>query len=175
MSNEEWRPAVGYEGRYSVSSLGRVRSEPRAIVEKTGITRRLSGRLLSTKANRGGYLCFAFCVDGKKTAARVHTVVAQAFLGPKPSAKHEVAHFDGNPKNNQASNLRWDTRAGNFADKLAHGTHNRGERHPNARLTNADVAAIRESRMSPSEAAHLYGISRDHAARVLANDKRRNG
>jgi hypothetical protein len=53
--------------------------------------------------------------------------------------KHEVAHNDGVPSNNAASNLRWDTRAGNFSDKIRHGTHSRGERSPNATLTNAQV------------------------------------
>lgn len=31
-------------------------------------------------------------------------------------------HNDGDPLNNAVENLRWDSRAGNFRDKIAHGT-----------------------------------------------------
>lgn len=33
---EEWRPVAGYESLYSISSLGRVRSEQKMIVRKNG-------------------------------------------------------------------------------------------------------------------------------------------
>lgn len=172
---ETWRPAVGYEGLYSVSSHGRVRSEDRVVVDKSGIEKRCKGRVLKARSNRGGYLCLAFSVEGRRIAVRVHCAVALAFIGPCPSTRHEVAHEDGNRQNNNESNLRWDTRAGNFADKVKHGTHNRGEQHPNCRLKNAEVAAIRDAGMSPSQAAHMYGISREYAKRVLSNTKRRAG
>lgn len=174
-ANEEWRPAVGFEGLYSVSSFGRVRSEPRAVVEKTGAVKRLRGREIKPRVNRGGYLCLAFCVNGQRVPVRVHGVVALAFIGPKPSERHEVAHNDGDRTNNRASNLRWDTRTGNFADKVTHGTHNRGERHPNSRLSNAAVAEIRASKIAADQVARVHGISLEHAKRVLANNKRKSG
>lgn len=173
--SEQWKPAVGYEGIYSVSSMGRVRSEDRTVIEKTGMQKRLKGRVLRLQPNRGGYLCFNFCAHGKRVAARVHCVVARAFLGPRPSDRHEVAHRDGDRANNRPDNLRWDTRAGNFADKVAHGTHNRGERHPNCRLSSASVHEIRTSSMSSAQVARTYGISHEYAQRVRANIKRRTG
>jgi hypothetical protein len=33
-----------------------------------------------------------------------------------------ACHNDGDPTNNALPNLRWDTQAGNLADRLAHGT-----------------------------------------------------
>jgi len=175
MMNEEWRAIPGYEGRYSVSSVGRVRSEDRIVVEKTGMAKSLRGRLLRPTPNRGGYPSFNVTVGGKRVALRVHRAVALAFLGRPPSAKHEVSHCDGNPSNNHLSNLRWDTRAGNFADKVKHGTHNRGERHPNSRLSNADIDAIRASPKCNAQIAIQYGISQEYAQRVRANLRRRNG
>lgn len=162
---EEWRPAVGFEGLYSVSSTGKVRSEPRVVVEKTGVAKLLSGRELKQQPNRGGYLCLAFCVNGKRIPLRVHGIVASAFLGTRPGYRHEVAHNDGNRANNRADNLRWDTRAGNFADKVPHGTHNRGDRHPNCKIA---------SGMSAAQFSSIHGISPDHARRVLSNNKRRS-
>jgi hypothetical protein len=45
--------------------------------------------------------------------------------------------------NHWPENLRWGTPAENMADKLRDGTHNRGERHSNAKLTAADVLECR--------------------------------
>jgi hypothetical protein len=35
--------------------------------------------------------------------------VAEAFIGPQPSPRHQVAHYDGVRDNNHYSNLRWAT------------------------------------------------------------------
>ena len=32
--SEVWKPVVGYEGRYEVSNLGRVRSVERTVIDK---------------------------------------------------------------------------------------------------------------------------------------------
>jgi hypothetical protein len=74
---------------------------------------------------------------------RAHIVVCEAVHGPKPSAKHQVAHACGTPACVNPRHLRWDTVAGNLADKLIHGTHNRGERHNMAKLSADQVRAIR--------------------------------
>lgn len=46
-------------------------------------------------------------VEGK--AVMVHRLIALAFLGPPPSAKHSVDHKDQDPGNNAVENLRWAT------------------------------------------------------------------
>lgn len=166
---------VGFEGRYSVSSHGRVRSEDRVVVEKTGMAKRLKGKVLSACPNRGGYPSFKVSHDGRLIAVRVHRAVALAFIGQPPTDRHEVAHRDGDRANNCADNLRWDTRKGNFDDKVLHGTHNRGERHPHSRLSNEDVAEIRASSLSNSRLATQFGVSTEHVQRVRSNQKRRYG
>lgn len=45
----------GYEGYYQVSNYGNVRSLDRVIVEKTGKTQTLKGRILKQRINRSGY------------------------------------------------------------------------------------------------------------------------
>lgn len=175
MSDERWLPVPGLEGRYSVSSHGRVRSEQRTVIEKTGKAKRLKSKVLSACPNRGGYPSFKVSHDGRLIAVRVHRAVAMAFIGPPPTERHEVAHRDGNRSNNSPGNLRWDTRKGNFDDKVLHGTHNRGERHPHSRLSNDDVAAIRASSLSNSSLATQFGVSAEHIQRVRSNKKRRYG
>lgn len=73
----------------------------------------------------------------------VHRLILEAFRGPCPKGM-EACHFpDPSPANNNIWNLRWDTHANNVADKLLHGTDNRGSRHPVAKLNEDKVLAIR--------------------------------
>lgn len=75
----------------------------------------------------------------------VHPLICEAFHGPKPTPKHHAAHWDGNPRNNNADNLRWATAKENIADKIRHGrvTRTSGETNGMSRLTAAAVADIR--------------------------------
>ncbi len=93
----------------------------------------------------------------------VHRVVCEAFHGPKPSLRHQAAHWNGIVSDNRAANLRWATPEENEADKVFHGVAVRGERHPLAKLREVDVVAIRAmlatGRFSRSAIAPLFGVS----------------
>ena len=130
--DEEWR-AVSMDPGYSVSTYGRVRNSRTLHLLKPW----LAGKYLYVGLNRSGI----------KTG--IHRLVAFAFLGPAPSPLHEVAHNDGNPRNNYISNLRWATHKENMSDMRRHGTtyyHGwRGQTHPNAKLCDVQVIDIRRS------------------------------
>lgn len=53
------------------------------------------------------------------------------------------------------------TSAANKADRITHGTSNRGERHGMSKLTAADVLAIRSATGLHREIAARYGVSRE--------------
>lgn len=72
-------------------------------------------------------------VRGRSKVA-VHTLILETFVGPRPEGM-EACHFDGDRANNRLANLRWDTPAGNAADKGRHGTDTRGETNGGAKLT----------------------------------------
>lgn len=110
---EEWRPVVGWEGQYEVSNLGRVRSLNRWIPA----VNRYRGRALKGTPDRDGYLKVNLrnTLGGVKTRM-VHTLVAEAWIGPRP-LRHDVCHGPRGVTDNSPTNLRYDTRAGNEADK----------------------------------------------------------
>jgi len=70
----------------------------------------------------------------------------------------EGAHNDGNRANPYLSNLRWDTRKGNHADKVRHGTQPRGESVLTAKLNETIVAKIRRSQASSRELSETLGV-----------------
>lgn len=121
---EIWRAVVGAEGRYEVSSFGRVRSLDRVFIRldtrvspPRDVTTRMRGRLLRAAVLRSGHLCV---VIGRGNTRLVHQLVAESFIGPRPSG-HEVLHLDHDPANNRASNLRWGTRSENLKMDYAAG------------------------------------------------------
>lgn len=163
--DEQWKDIPGFEGRYQVSDLGRVRSLDRQVwmparhrangkIYPEGF-RFQAGRVLSPGVNAGGYL--RVVVEG--TQPSVHVLVLTVFECARPEGMC-AAHNDGNPANNALSNLRWTTPSDNNLDKHDHGTMLCGERNNRARLTEADVRRIREigATMKQRDLAKLFGV-----------------
>lgn len=141
---EEWRAIVGYEGRYEVSDLGNIRS----LVSRFG-PRKVPRPVRTRRAKyRGRYFVVKLRNESglKGNAGQddcyVHLLVLTAFKGPRPP-RMQAAHENGDLSDNSAANLSWKTPVDNNADKRRHGTLQHGERCYNAKLTEADVRAIR--------------------------------
>jgi uncharacterized protein YerC len=130
---EEWRTIAGYEGRYEVSSIGRVRS----LQSRSG--RRKTPLMMRFKLTNGYQNVSLRCGRGVSRGFFVHVLVLEAFVGPRPGGL-EVRHFpDPCRTNNALTNLSWATRKQNAADKIVHGTVARGERCGAAKLSNAQA------------------------------------
>lgn len=143
---EQWKPVVGYEGLYEVSSLGRVRSLARTASHWRGRTRTVPARILSTPlaghAKWGGYPVAHLCKEGVAKMIYVHRLVAAAFIGP--TGDLEVNHINGIKTDNRPENLELVTSRENIRHAVATGLRNlRGERNHKATLTEADVRAVR--------------------------------
>lgn len=143
---ELWRPVVGYEGLYEVSSLGRVRSLPQVVPvighPKQGYTSKtIKGRVLTGWIASHGYLMVT--LGGRSgRQALVHRLVCEAFHGPCPEG-YEVCHGPNGKLDNRASQLRWGTRSENHGiDRDRDGTKVNGEKHHNAKLKESDVLNI---------------------------------
>jgi hypothetical protein len=133
------KPVHGTLGLYEITDTGVVFSLHR-------------GRDRERRLSAGGaqYLMVALYVNGRSTVRTVHSLVAEAFLGPKPSSKHVVNHRDGNKLNNHWRNLEWATRKEDRQHAIRMGLWDprghepvRGSSHWNARLTEQQVREIR--------------------------------
>ncbi len=134
---EKWLPVAGFAGKYEVSDHGRVRSFGR---------KSPNGALLVGRSSPRGYRYFNLCSEGKRVRTySLHRLVLEAFVGPRPNGL-VCCHWDGNPKNNMLSNLRWDTQVSNKADSRRHGTlrgAKAGEGHHLAKLWDDAIRVIR--------------------------------
>lgn len=79
---------------------------------------------------------------GRKRCASVHRLIAESFLGRRPSSVL-ACHNDGDCEHNDLYNIRYDTPEANTADREKHGTMNRGENHGRARVNESQVREIR--------------------------------
>lgn len=111
----------------------------------TGRKLRPDWRLRRLFPSRLGRLNVGIVIDGRNVTCLVHRLILEAFVGPCPDGM-ECCHGDGNPANNDISNLRWDTRRANTADAIRHGTLNdwRGAGNPTAKLRKEDIHTIRK-------------------------------
>jgi len=97
---ELWKELEGYEGRYFVSSYGRVWN--------TAVK-----RMMKPQLKKSGYLQLNLVKPDKKiVTVRVHRLVATCFC-ERPYGCDVVNHLDMNKTNNRADNLEWTTVSGN--------------------------------------------------------------
>ena len=125
--------------------------------------------LKPTIANHG-YAVVELKNKGKNQKTLVHRLVLETFVGSCPE-NMQCCHWDGNPRNNHLSNLRWDTRSGNQQDSIRHGTKysnfkrgdniNVGTDNPMAILIEDEVRQIKKLKVkfSQRQRADMFGVS----------------
>ena len=119
---EVWKPVPGYEGFYSVSDLGRVRSDKRTIVDKNGHSRRIPGAIITPEKKSSGYLIVRLCKNHDQTKRYVHRIVLEAFVGEAPPGT-QACHWNDDKEDNRPENLRWGTPNENMFDRVRNGIH----------------------------------------------------
>lgn len=112
---EQWKPVVGYEGLYEVSSNGYVKSLAR-VVRFGSRTRIIPERILLPHRHIKGYFRVDLCKAGGYNHQFVHRIVAQAFISNHDN-KAVVNHKDSDRHNNTVENLEWVTYEENAAHR----------------------------------------------------------
>lgn len=105
-------------------------------------------------------------VGGRST--RCNRLVCELVHGPPPLG-YEAAHTCGRPICVNPRHVRWATHRENVGDKHHHGTAQRGEQHPRARLSMLEVTMIRDRRMAGEPLASIardFFISETHVSRI---------
>jgi hypothetical protein len=163
---EEWRPVVGHEGSYEVSSAGRVRSLDRDVSRGPGVLHVVGRNLRAVApASPRGYPRVTLWRAGVAEPRDIHRVVCDAFRGPLPRGQ-QTRHIDGNRFNNKIDNLVYGSPSDNQRDRASHGTSNRGAANGHAKLTKEAVKEIRASQSESSALALEFGISKTHVRAI---------
>lgn len=110
---EIWKPVVGYEGLYEVSSLGRVKSLARYSKPHnnhgTICRSRIRERIMKGTPDEDGYLDVALTdPEGIQKYYRINRLVAIAFI-PNPDNLPQVDHINNIKDDNRVENLAWVT------------------------------------------------------------------
>lgn len=103
---EIWKDIHGYEQRYQVSNIGRIKSLKR--VCKRGNNHKPVNECILKPGNNKGYMTVALSKNGNVKYFQVHRLVAEAFI-PNPDNLPCVNHKDENSLNNNVDNLEWCT------------------------------------------------------------------
>ena len=148
---EKWKPVVGYEELYEVSSLGRIRSLSRSIQGNKG-EYVIPSRILK------GHYCYGYRYvelrkGGEHKAYRVHRLVAEAFL-PNPNKYPIINHKNEIRDDNRVDNLEWCTHKynsnyGNIKSKQKLSSH----RRPIIQLTKEGIFVAKYESISDASKA----------------------
>jgi len=165
--NEIWKDIPGYEGKYQVSNLARVKSLPQRIryqhyngVEMFRLTYE---KILKQRLNHGyPYISLHLGLTGEYKTHKVHRLIAEAFI-PNPENKRCVNHKNGVRDDNRLDNLEWATHSENnlHAFRVLKKQAARGEDSGMSKLKESDVREIRR--------LHKFHCSERQIAKIIGN------
>lgn len=128
-------------------------------------------RLRPYRSKRGYMSIQIYDALNRKRRFLLHRLVLEVFVGPCPPGMEACHDPDPDTSNNCLDNLRWDTRSGNMQDAIRAGRftpaasllHGKGERCPNAKLTEANVIEIKRllrMKIKQKVIASQFGVQR---------------
>lgn len=137
-------------------------------------------KMITRYKNKQGVYCVNIEIEGKKTVRTVHKMIATTFI--KNPYKSEIIDFkDGDKENVSRRNLTWvkppKSKRKKPPEKAVAFNYPRGENHWRFKsgkgLSDKDVEEIKASKMSPTELAFKYGITRSYVYQIKKMQSRR--
>ena len=178
----EWRKIPGTAG-YEASEGGQIRSPD---IEQTlqgnggtTYTRRRAGRVLKLAKHSAGYLkCCVVTAEGRQSQRTVHSLVLEAFLGPRPKGLW-INHRNGIKTDNRLENLEYCSASDNQRHAVATGL---APKPPLRRGTDNDHICrlneeqVRSIRRDYAEGRGIAGLAREYRVgdSTVRNIVRRN-
>jgi hypothetical protein len=176
---ERWLSVIGYEGLYMVSDKGRVKSLDRHITLKYKKTqwregrshnKLFKGKILKNVLNSAGYYVVNLGCHGVSKLRTIHSLMAEAFIGPKPFPKSHTMHIDDVKTNNSLINLLYGSHADNSALAVINNKIPRGIYRRHTKLDERKVIEIRRMRQTGftcKEIGEKFNVTRSAISSIV--------
>lgn len=164
---EVWKPAVGFEGHYEVSNLGKCRSAKATCGTRIGL-------VLKPGLSRG-YCRFVLVDHDLRRNVQAHRLVFESFVGPIPTGM-QINHKNGVKNDNRLENLEIVSASENklhaiyVLGRKTYAIPSQGELNGRAKLTEAELPEIFRLRAlgwSQQRIADKFGINQTNISRIL--------
>ena len=160
---EIWKDVKGYEGKYQVSNLGRVKSLKRWSGTKFYYRKYILNNYIN---KNNGYVYVCLTKNNKSKNARLHKLVAEHFLD-NPNNYTQINHIDGNKSNNCVDNLEWCNGSYNIRDM-----YERKGKYKN----DYKIIQTYKNLKSCSKVGKIFNMSGENIRQILIrNNIQRNG
>lgn len=179
LDGEEWRDIPGWGGRYSISNLGRTRTNYIDYVNQTGLClRRIIYTIRIPRVHPKGYRYIGLSERGRRVLIGVHKLIALAFI-PNPEGKVNINHLNGDKLDNRIENLEWCTLAENLQHAWRTGLIKplQGMNHGSSLINDDIVRAIRATVVDYKDNEIKYRVAAQYGIHITTvNDivKRRS-
>lgn len=167
IEEEVWKDIKGFEGRYQISSFGRVRSVDRIIKNSLGYSSSVKGQPIKLLITGQGYLYVRLPTKDGKRSKFIHRLVAETFI-----VNHKdypvVNHINGVKTDNRLPNLEWVTHSQNAQHAL------KNNLTTTVKLSQQDVLDIRKlyasGEYTQKQLADKFGVVRSSIGQIVRRD-----
>ncbi len=157
---ELWKAVIGFEDRYEVSNLGRLRNA--------------QGLMLKLQSDKDGYQIYTMSKKGIKWTTKIHRLVQAQFSFRPYNYPFGINHKDDNKTNNCFSNLEYLTAKQNAQHAVANGLMPCGEKSTSAKLTERQVRNIRAQAALGNMQKYIaqqYKISHQQISKIVKGQR----